>query len=129
MYRESQKPLRPKVYRGVVSDLGKIRDPEHGDVAVLAFPERGTWIFDGIIWRRMKVANEPEPESPRAEALRRLRTPLRLTVSHGKGHSEKTLRAIPSPERGHHAVGPGGVTWVYDGTDWKRMSKKKLRAR
>lgn len=29
----------------------------------------------------------------------------------------------------HHAVGPGGVIWVYDGIDWRRMSKKKLRAR
>jgi hypothetical protein len=51
-----------------------IRDAERGDVAVLAFPERGTWIFNGIIWRRMKVANEPEPEPPRAEALRQLQS-------------------------------------------------------
>ncbi len=71
------------------------------------------------------MENEPEPESPAAAALRRLRTPLRLTVSHGKGHSEKTLSEIPNPERGHYAVGPGGSSWVYDGVEWRRTKKGK----
>ena len=117
--------LRPKAFRGVHADLAKVRDPERGDVATLAWPERGTWIYDGETWRRIKIKGEPEPESPRAAALRRLKTPLRLTVSHGKGHSEATLAAIPNPERGHYAIGPGGVKWVYDGVSWRRMLKKE----
>jgi hypothetical protein len=118
-------PLRVLAYRGVFTDLSKIRMPARGDTATLAFPERGTWIFTGETWRRMKMENEPEPESPAAAALRRLRTPLRLTVSHGKGHSEKTLSEILNPERGHYATGPGGSSWVYDGVAWRRMKKGK----
>jgi len=124
-YRDNQKPLRLKVYRGVVSDLGKVCEPEHGDVAVLAFPERGTWIFDGVTWLRMKMKNEPEPESPRAAALRRLKTPLKLGTFHGKGHSEATLAKIHDPERGDYATGPNGSSWVYDGIEWRRMKKGK----
>lgn len=122
-YRESQKPLRMKAYRGVVTDLKKIVEPEHGDAATLAWPERGTWIYDGTIWRRLKMQNEPEPETPREEALRRLKTPLKLGTYHGKGHSEATLAAIPDPERGDYATGLGGVKWVYTGIAWRRMKK------
>lgn len=120
--------LRQKVFRGVYADLAKISAPERGDVATLAWPERGTWIYDGVSWRRIKIQGEPEPESPRAAALRRLKTPLKLGRYFGKGHSEATLAKLPDPERGDYATGPGATKWVYDGTSWRRMLKKETRS-
>jgi hypothetical protein len=54
-YRDSQKPLRMKVYRGTVSKLADVVEPEHGDVAVL---DKHPWIFDGERWRRLKAPHQ-----------------------------------------------------------------------
>lgn len=126
-YRESQEPLRAKHFRGVILDLKNIADPQRGDLVTLIQPERGTWVYDGSEWRRMKMTGEPvepEPESAASKALRRLQTPLKLGKSHGKGHSAKSLQSIENPERGDYAVGLGGTFWVYDGSVWRHMKRK-----